>query len=110
MNIQVLNYIIICGAGFLLGGLSLWLKGNTAVIGKVTGLISAAEDIYKGTTKAGKRKFAWVVDQLYGFIPAVVRPFVPHSVIESLVQRTFDAVQDYAKMQLNMLAEKVVSK
>lgn len=104
MNMQILRYIIY-GGMLLLGWLALWFKGNAAVKGRVAGLIADAEVAYKDATKAGGRKFEWVVDQLYGFIPAAVRPFVPRSMLEALVQNTFDAVQGYAKMQLDRLAE-----
>lgn len=105
MDMQILQYIIY-GLGLLLGGLALWFKGNAKLTGKVAGLIADAEAAYKDATKAGGRKFEWVVDQLYSFIPAAVRPFVPRSTVEALVQTTFDAVQGYAKLQLDKLAER----
>ena len=59
--------------------------------------------MYGDLTKAGGFKFDWVVGQLYDLLPLAVRPFVPRSLIEQIVQTTFDAIEGYARMQLDRL-------
>lgn len=100
---------IICyGLLVLVGAVALWYKSNAKLNTKVAGLISAAEQEYADTTKAGLQKFEWVVSQLYNLIPAPVRPFIPRELIASVVQSTFDAIQGYAIQQLNRLADKII--
>lgn len=97
--------IIIYALLAILGGFMLYYKGNAKINGKVSELIARAENEYKSTFHAGEIKFEWVVSQLYALIPPVVRPFVPRSLISALVQTTFDAVQGYAKLQLDRLVK-----
>ena len=59
--------------------------------------------LYSDWTKAGGVKFEWVVGRLYNLLPLAIRPFVPRSLIEQIVQTTFDAIEGYAKMQLDRL-------
>lgn len=91
----------------ILGGLALWYKGNSKLNGKVAALITAAEAEYRDSVKAGGQKFEWVVDQLYRMIPAAIRPFVSRNLVDTVVQSTFNAVEGYAKLQLDKLADKV---
>ena len=44
-----------------------------------------------------------MVGQLYDLIPLAVRPFVPRKLVEQIVQTTFDAIEGYARMQLDRL-------
>lgn len=93
-------------AAVVLGGLALWYKSNAKLHQTVSSLITNAETQYKDLTGAGGIKFEWVVGQLYGLIPAVIRPFIPRTLVRTLVQATFDAIAGYAKLQLDRLAEK----
>lgn len=86
------------------GGLALWFRGNQKLSGMAAALITEAEAVYKDTTKAGGEKFEWVVSSLYQALPGVIRPFLSRSLVESVVQATFDAVEGYAKLQLDKLA------
>ena len=88
-----------------LGGLAVWYKGNAKISGMAARLIAQAEYEYKDLAKSGGVKNAWVIDQLYGLIPAPVRVFVPRSLVATLVQTTFDAMTGFAKLQLDQLAE-----
>lgn len=90
----------------ILGGLVLWYKSNAKLHQTVSSLIADAENQYKDLTRAGGIKFEWVVGQLYGLIPAVIRPFIPRTLVRTLVQAAFDAIAGYAKLQLDRLAEK----
>ena len=88
----------------LLGGLALWFKGSGTLRGLAAELILEAEEYYKDVTKAGGEKFEWVVSSLYQYLPAVIRPFIPRTVVETIVQTTFNAVEQYAKLQLDKLS------
>lgn len=93
--------IYLCALGF--GGLALWYQGNAKISGRVAALIRRAEELYSDLTHAGGVKFEWVVDQLYELIPLAVRPFIPRKLVERIVQTTFDAIEGYARMQLDSL-------
>ena len=103
MEIQEFMRIVIYACTLLFGGLALWYQGNAKISGWVAALIEQAEELYGDLTKAGGFKFNWVVGQLYDLLPLAVRPFVPRSLIEQIVQTTFDAIEGYAKMQLDRL-------
>lgn len=92
-------YILI----IIVGGISLWYKGNLTLNKYVTQFINDAEETYIDQTKAGGIKFQWVVTQLQNMLPAVIRPFIPVSLIESIVQSTFEMIESYAKIQLNKI-------
>lgn len=103
MNYQEFVRIVIYLCALLFGGLALWYQGNAKVSGRVAALIQRAEVLYSDWTKAGGVKFEWVVGRLYDLLPLAVRPFVPRSLIEQIVQTTFDAIEGYARMQLDGL-------
>ena len=103
MNVQEFMRIVFYLCALMLGGLALWFRGHAKISGRVAALIRRAEELYSDLTNAGGMKFEWVVGQLYGLIPLAVRPFVPRSLIEQIVQTTFDAIEGYAKMQLDRL-------
>lgn len=106
MSIETIFEIIKWVAILLLGGLSLYFKSKTALIEKVTGYIAQAEIKYKEATKAGGQKFEWVIDHLYVYVPAWLRPLITREVISQIVQYVFDGVQAYAKLQLDRLTDK----
>jgi DNA-binding CsgD family transcriptional regulator len=68
--------------------------------------IAEAEELYKDSTKAGGQKFSWVVDNLYELIPPPLKVIITKKCMEKIVQSSFDAIEDYAKMQLDMAVEK----
>ena len=103
MEVQEFVRIVIYLCALAFGGLALWYQGNAKISGRVTALIQRAEELYSDLTKAGGAKFEWVVGQLYELIPLVVRPFVPRRLVEQVVQTTFDAIEGYARMQLDRL-------
>ena len=103
MEVREFMRIVIYLCALVLGGLALWYQGNAKIGGRVAALIRRAEELYSDLTHAGGIKFEWVVGQLYELIPLAVRPFVPHNLIEQIVQTTFDAIEGYAWMQLDRL-------
>lgn len=90
----------------ILGGIIAYYKGNAAIKGKAAEVIKTAEKEFKGVQRGGER-FAWAVDYLYSFVPAAVKAFIPRSVIENIVQQTFDAMADFAKAQIDKVVDAV---
>ncbi len=86
---------------FTLGAASIYYQTNTKIGCYVAKLIDEAERVYEDTAKSGGEKFEWVVNALYGMVPALLKPFITRQVLESLVQGTFDAMQQYAATQIN---------
>jgi len=48
----------------------------------------------------GKEKMQQAIDYLYNLIPAFFKAFIKKPWIESLIQKAFDKMEDYAKKQL----------
>lgn len=108
MTFETALEILKLAALILFGGFALYFKSKTVLTEKVTGLIAQAEDTYKDATKAGGAKFDWVVNHLYVYVPAWLRPLITREVIGQIVQFVFDSVQSYAKLQLDRMTDKVV--
>lgn len=85
----------------ILGGAAIYFKTTTKLNQKVNALIAKAEEIYKDTTKSGGKKFFYVVDALYRLLPAPLQLILPRSLIESIVQNTFHAMEKYAATLLD---------
>lgn len=103
LDISLLLDIAITIGIVILGGLGAYFKTNKVLQEKCTTFIAEAEELYKDTTKNGGLKFAWVVDRLYGIIPAPLRVIITRKMLETMVQNTFDSIQCYAKLQLDKL-------
>ena len=103
MDYSVIVRYIVYLCVLIFGGLALWYQGNAKVSGRVAALIRRAEELYSDLANAGGVKFEWVVGQLYNLLPLAIRPFVPRSLVEQVVQTTFDAIEGYARMQLDKL-------
>jgi len=107
MTFETALEILKLAALILFGGFALYFKSKAVLIEKVTGYITQAEIKYKEATKAGGQKFEWVIDRLYVYVPAWLRPLITREVISQIVQYVFDGVQAYAKLQLDRLTDKV---
>ncbi len=59
--------------------------------------INKAED----TDKIGEEKLKDAVDTIYSLLPSPVKPFINKQLIETIIQKTFDKVEEYAQKQLN---------
>jgi hypothetical protein len=90
----------------ILGALSAYFRAHDKLRDISLKYIVEAEELYKDYTKAGGKKFSWVVEALYDFIPAPLRIFVTRKCIEKIVQSSFEAIEEYAKMQLDIAMEK----
>jgi hypothetical protein len=102
--------IIMTVLAIIFGGLSLYFGANNKLNKTVTDLINQTEDMYKDSTKAGGKKFEWVVDKLYSFIPVKLTPFISRALVEAVVQKTFDIMQSFAKTQLDKIVDKAIPK
>lgn len=92
--------------GIVLGFLSLYFKYNTRLAENVADFINEAEGMYTDLTKAGGKRFEWVVNSLYDLIPAPMRAFFTKAKIGELVQSTFDVIEDFAKKQIDKVLNK----
>ena len=108
MNTELIISVLQVAAYIIIGGMALYLQTKGNLKAKASVLIAEAEATYKDATKAGGEKFEWVVSSLYAIIPAVLKPLISRQMLESLVQSTFDAMQRYAKMQLDKFVDKAV--
>ena len=59
--------------------------------------------MYKDTTKAGGLKHEYVVTQLYNLLPAPMRIFFTKDMMEQIVDNAFEAIESYAKKQLDKI-------
>lgn len=89
------------------GGLSLYFSGKSKLLATVAQLIAQAEELYRDSTKAGGRKFQWVVGRLHGLLPAPLRLVLSKQIIGAIVQNVFDAVERYAKQQLDKVTDRI---
>lgn len=109
MNMEIIMTILQVLVYVVLGGLAFYYNKNAKLQKSVTELINTAESMYTDTTKAGGKRFEWVVDSLYNLLPAALRTIVPRSWIESLVQKVFDEMKDFAQKNLDAAMNKVLS-
>lgn len=107
MNVTQIVQVVLWVLVAAFGGLSLWYHKNAAIQSKVTEFIAEAEERYKKLTTAGGIKFEWVVHRVYQLIPAMIRPLIPRSVIDSMIQKAFDSMQNFAMQQLDHLSEQI---
>lgn len=98
----------------ILGGLALYVECNkkiqktiAEVTGKAVAFIKEAEELYKDTTKAGGKKKAWVVKQLYDLVPNPFNLIITEDMIDQIVESTFIEIEKYAKQQLDKQANKL---
>lgn len=101
MNIDTLFELFKILLFVILGGAAIYFKTTTKLNQKVNTLIAKAEEIYQDTTKSGGKKFFYVVDALYRLLPAPLQLILPKSLIETIVQNTFNAMEKYAVTQLD---------
>lgn len=106
MNITQMTQTIIWVLAVVFGGLLLWYRQKLAIQSKVAEFIAEAENRYEKLSKSGGIKFEWVAWRIYSMIPAAIRPLVARERIDSMIQTTFDAMQQYAAQQSERMAER----
>lgn len=113
-NTELQNVIMLV-LTIIFSGLSLYLKARKGLMDKAKDRIIDAELKYKDTTNTGGKKFNWVVDTLYSYVPAPLKLIFSKELytiilIATIVQRTFNTMEDYAKTQVGKIVDKVVDK
>jgi hypothetical protein len=88
----------------VLFGVSLFTGGKNKAVSSIAGLIYEAENKYGAGT--GTTKMSWVVGRLYAMLPAVVRPLLPQSMLQTVAQSIFDQVQAFGLLKIKQLADK----
>lgn len=85
--------LVLLSVGFAL--LSYYLDIKKNILENANGAISKAED----TDKKNAEKMAYVVGQLKSIVPRFMRFIFTDRVIEKIVQKAFDEIEEYAKKQ-----------
>lgn len=106
MSLETIIRITVSILTLILGALSAYFRAQNKLRDSSIKYIVEAEVLYKDHTKAGGEKFSWVVETLYTLLPAPLKIFVSKKCIEKIVQSSFDAIEDYAKTQLDIAVDK----
>ena len=101
INLDTIMKVAVPLLTIILGALSAYFRANNKLRDRSLKYIVEAEEIYKDYTKAGGKKFSWVVEALYDLIPAPLKIIVTKKCIEKIVQSSFESIEEYAKMQLD---------
>ncbi|MCR1960181.1 hypothetical protein CWE04_11980 [Thomasclavelia cocleata] len=115
MNLEIIYSILTTIATLITGGLAIYLETSKKaqekakeiqeVIAELTAktviYIKEAEENYKDTTKMGGKKFNEVVDKLYALVPTAIKTIITKSMIEEIVQSTFEEIEEYVQLQLD---------
>ena len=70
-------------------------------------IFAATEDAVNNAEqedKVAEEKMELAVNQIYGIVPAILKPFFTKAVIEGFVQMAFDRIEEYARKQKNKKA------
>ncbi len=106
MSLEQIIQIVISILTLILGALSAYFKAQDKLRDSSLKYIVEAEALYKDHTKAGGEKFSWVVETLYTLLPAPLKIIISKKCIEKIVQKSFDSIEEYAIMHLDMAVEK----
>lgn len=74
-----------------------YFKVKEKISKEINGLINNAED----GESIGADKMQSVVDNLYKLVPIAYRGILNKNVLEKMVQKAFDKIEEYAKKQVN---------
>lgn len=77
--------------------LSYYLHVKAKVYAETENAVNTAEQ----DDKTAAEKMALAVDQIYGIIPVALKPFFTRKIIEKIVQKAFDKIEEYATKQVN---------
>lgn len=106
-------------AYLIIGGLALYFKHSAKaqtkgkqiqetianITAKAVIFIKEAEEEFKDTTEMGGEKFALVVARLHALVPEPLQVIITEEMIGNIVQRTFDEIEEYVKLQLDKTFE-----
>lgn len=100
--LQVIEIIAMIVGGFAIS----YFRTSSVFRGFIAELIADAEDQFHNVEKAGTEKMAWVVAQIYEFIPVWLKPFLTTEKIQAIVQTVFDKIKAFADLQVKKLKAK----
>lgn len=108
MDLDMIKQIVLPLLAIFFGALSAYFAENEKLQNGAIKYIAEAEEIYKDATKAGGMKFAFVVDSLYNLVPVPLRIIITRNLIEGIVQKSFDSIEEYAKIQIDKAVNKYI--
>jgi len=100
--LQVVEIIAMIAGGFLIS----YFRTSSVFRGFIAELIADAEEQFSNVEKAGAEKMAWVIAQIYEFIPVWLKPFLTAEKIQAIVQTVFDKIKAFADLQVLKLKSK----
>lgn len=95
MDITMILTIVFGVVAVVVTFLSYYFKIKSKIQSAAEDAINMAEEL----DKIGEEKLLIAVEQVYGLIPAVTKPFISKEVVKGLVQITFDKMEEYALKQ-----------
>ena len=70
------------------------LKDKKEIIYKVIyTLVNEAEELFG--SKAGKRKFAYVMERIYAKLPSIIKLFITYSTLEKWIEKALAEAKEY---------------
>lgn len=90
----ILN-IVLAVLSVVMAGVTYYFDLRRKIQEQVNAEVSNAEDI----GKKDKEKMAFVVEKLKGIIPKAVRFIFTDKLLENIVQKAFDKIEEYAQKQ-----------
>lgn len=95
MDISVIISIA-CSVLMIAGaGLSYYFYLKAKITNAAIDAINTAED----TDKVKEEKMAIAIDEIKKIIPSAIKPFITDSMIEAIIQHSFDKIEEFAKKQ-----------
>ncbi len=91
-NYLTIIFAILAAAGVFL---SYYFQVKAKIYSETENAVNNAEQ----DDKAAAEKMALAVNHIYSIIPAVAKPFFSRKVVEKIVQKAFDKIEEYAKKQ-----------
>jgi uncharacterized membrane protein YdjX (TVP38/TMEM64 family) len=89
--VSIIASLIAIAGGFI----NYYFQVKKSIAEAAPGAIDRAESL----DKIGKEKFDNAVNYITELIPVVIKPFIPKSVIEKMIQGVFNKMESYAKKQ-----------
>lgn len=91
-NYLTIIFAILAAAGVFL---SYYFQVKAKVYSETENAVNNAEQ----DDKAAAEKMELAVEHIYSVVPLAVKPFFSRKVIEKIVQKAFEAIEEYAKKQ-----------
>jgi len=109
MNTDAIFNIIFGIAVLIFGGFCYYIRLNTNLKTAAEKAIVAAENAYIDATKAGGQKFQYAVNLVYDSLPKSLQLIITKDLIATIIQSTFNHMEEYAKTQLDKLVDKTLN-